>query len=94
MAGGRKTGKDREPAFEEALRRLETIVERLESGDLALEESLRLFEEGVVLTRLCAGRLDEAQRRIEALTKTEDGLRLLPFEAGGRGPADDTGADR
>ena len=94
MAGGRKTGKDKEPAFEDALRRLETIVERLESGDLPLEESLRLFEEGVGLTRVCAGRLDEAQRRIEMLTKTEDGLKLLPFDDDDREEDDTGGAGR
>ena len=94
MAGGRRTVKDKEPAFEDALRRLETIVERLESGDLPLEESLRLFEEGVGLTRLCAGRLDEAQRRIEMLTKTEDGLKLLPFEDDDRDEGGADGTDR
>jgi len=56
----------RQPGFEEALARLETIVKSLENGDLPLEESLRLFEEGVSLTRLCAAKLEEAQRRIEA----------------------------
>src|SRR5439155_1094411 len=51
----------RQPGFEEALARLETIVKSLENGDLPLEESLRLFEEGVSLTRLCAAKLEEAQ---------------------------------
>jgi len=45
------------PGFEEALARLEAIVKGLEDGDLPLEESLRLFEEGVSLTRLCASRV-------------------------------------
>jgi|SRR5882672_1402706 len=83
----------KETRFEDALGRLETIVKELEDGDLPLEESLRLFEEGVRLTRLCAARLDEAQRRIDLLSKgTEGEVTLLPFdppeeaEEEGRGP--------
>ena len=72
----------REPGFEAALERLERIVKDLERGDLPLEESLRLFEEGVHLTRLCAARLDEAQRRIDLLTRGPEGnLKLVPFDA-------------
>ena len=72
----------RPPGFEEALARLETIVKGLEDGDLPLEESLRLFEEGVSLTRLCAARLEEAQKRIDLLTRNDQGLpKLIPFEA-------------
>ena len=78
--------------FEEALARLETIVRNLEDGDLPLEESLKLFEEGVQLTRLCASRLDEAQRRIDLLTRGEQGdLKLVPFDDqddAGAGPDD------
>ena len=73
----------RGPKFEEALARLEAIVKNLEEGDLKLEESLRLFEEGVSLTRLCATRLDEAQRRIDLLTRGTGGeLKLVPFQDG------------
>lgn len=60
------------PAFEEILTRLSTVVERLESGELPLEESLTLFEEGVRLSRFGAARLDEAERRVERLLH-EDG---------------------
>ncbi len=60
------------PAFEEILSRLSTVVERLESGEMPLEESLTLFEEGVQLSRLGAARLDEAERRVERLLR-EDG---------------------
>ncbi len=71
----------RQPGFEEALARLEKIVKSLEDGDLPLEESLRLFEEGVSLTRLCAARLEEAQKRIDVLTRTDQGdPQLIPFE--------------
>jgi exodeoxyribonuclease VII small subunit len=67
--GGRKGTE----SFEEALKGLEEIVQRMESRDLALEESLRLFEEGVRLTRVCSERLDEAERKIEILTRDEKG---------------------
>jgi exodeoxyribonuclease VII small subunit len=56
-----------DPTFEEAIRRLAEIVERLEHGDLPLEESLTLFEEGVRLARGSQGRLDRAERRLEEL---------------------------
>ena len=76
----------RQPGFEEALKRLEAIVRSLEDGDRPLEESLRLFEEGVTLTRQCAARLEEAQRRIDVLTRGEQGdLKLRPFEDEGQG---------
>ncbi len=82
----------REPGFEEALSRLERIVKGLEDGDLPLEESLRLFEEGVRLTRLCASKLDEAQRRIDLLSRGEQGdLKLVPFQPPGDEPAPDEG---
>jgi len=55
--------------FEQALTALEQIVERLESEALSLEEALALFEEGIGLARFCAGRLDEAERRIELLVE-------------------------
>jgi len=60
------------PAFEEILNRLSTVVERLESGDMTLEDSLALFEEGVRLSRLGTVRLDEAERRVERLL-SDDG---------------------
>ncbi|HTU61032.1 MAG TPA: exodeoxyribonuclease VII small subunit [Polyangiales bacterium] len=60
------------PAFEEILTRLNTVVEKLESGDMTLEDSLALFEEGVRLSRLGSVRLDEAERRIERLL-SDDG---------------------
>ena len=59
--------------FEDALHRLERIVDQLEAGNLALEESLKVFEEGVGLARHCARYLDEAEKRIELLTRDESG---------------------
>jgi exodeoxyribonuclease VII small subunit len=67
--------------FEDALQRLEQIVDQLEAGDLALEESLKVFEEGVALARRCAKYLEEAEKRIELLTKDDAGmLKAEPFE--------------
>ena len=59
--------------FESSLSELEKIVGQLESGDLPLEESLKLFENGVRLSRECRERLTEAERRIEVLMKDNDG---------------------
>jgi exodeoxyribonuclease VII small subunit len=67
--------------FEAALKELEQIVERLEAGDLPLEQSLELFEQGVRLSRDCQRRLDEAERRVEILLKDEaGGYTPSPFE--------------
>jgi exodeoxyribonuclease VII small subunit len=71
----------KEKTFEEALHELEEIVNRLEQGDLPLEEALTLFEEGVRLSRSCHIKLDEAQKRVEIVLKDERGkLTPLPFE--------------
>ena len=56
-----------EPSFEQILARLQQVVERLESGELPLEESLSAFEEGIHLSRLGSERLDAAERRVEEL---------------------------
>ena len=67
--------------FEAALKELEQVVEQLEAGDLPLEQSLELFEQGVRLSRDCQRRLDEAERRVEILLKDEDGgYTPSPFE--------------
>lgn len=55
------------------MKELEKIVRKLEDGDLALEESLKLFETGVKLSRECRERLDQAERRIEILLEDEQG---------------------
>ena len=59
--------KSLEGSFEDSVRRLGEIVERLESGELSLEESLVLFEEGVKLARASQSKLDDAERRVEQL---------------------------
>jgi exodeoxyribonuclease VII small subunit len=66
--------------FEDALQRLEQLVDQLEAGKLGLEESLKVFEEGVGLARRCARYLDDAEKRIELLTRDESGtLRTEPL---------------
>jgi exodeoxyribonuclease VII small subunit len=60
--------------FEDALQRLEQIVDQLEAGNLPLEDSLKVFEEGVGLARRCARYLEDAEKRIELLTRDETGL--------------------
>jgi exodeoxyribonuclease VII small subunit len=64
-----KTSKDTVPDFEAAMRDLEQLVERLEQGDLPLEESLAAFERGVALTRACQSALKEAEQKVEILLK-------------------------
>ena len=71
------------PSFELAMKRLSEIVEQLESGELPLEASLRLFEEGVGLSRSAGSLLEAAERKVEALTRAADGsLQTRPFDAG------------
>jgi exodeoxyribonuclease VII small subunit len=70
-----------EKKFEVALARLEDIVTELESGELGLEQSLKLFEEGVKLARICNARLEEAERKVEILLKDKAGkITTMPFE--------------
>lgn len=67
--------------FEEALEELEKVVERLESGELSLEDSLAAFEEGVKLVRYCNQKLTEVEKKIELLVKDKEGkLQLKPLE--------------
>ena len=63
--------------FEAALKQLEEIVQRLEKGELSLEDSLKLYEEGIRLSRLCHAKLDEAEGRIEQLLKDARGELVL-----------------
>jgi exodeoxyribonuclease VII small subunit len=71
----------KEVRFEEALTGLEKIVAQLEGGDLPLDDALKLFEEGVRLSRFCSAKLDEAERRIEILMKGADGeWQAVPFQ--------------
>ncbi len=67
------TKQDKQMHFEEAFKRLEVIVGNLESGDLSLEESMKLFEEGIGLTEACKSRLENAEQKIQLLLKNSDG---------------------
>ena len=70
-----------EKKFETALARLDEIVQELEKGELPLEQSLKLFEEGVKLARICSTRLEEAERKVEILLKDKAGnITMQPFE--------------
>ena len=60
--------------FEKALKRLEAIVDQLEDGQIDLEKSLQLFEEGIGLARFCAGKLQEAEQKIELLSQEHEDL--------------------
>jgi len=70
------------PTFEAALQKLDEIVQKLEKGDLPLEQSLVLYEEGVRLSRLCHAKLEEAEGKIELLLKDARGDLVL--DASGR----------
>jgi exodeoxyribonuclease VII small subunit len=70
----------KEVRFEEQMRKLEKIVDALESGEMPLEESLKKYEEGVRLLRLCRKRLDETKRKVELLVKKGGKLTLEPFK--------------
>jgi len=66
--------------FESALKSLEEIVSQLEGGDLTLDRALELFEQGVKLSRFCSDKLEEAERKVEVLTRAADGtMKETPF---------------
>ena len=69
-------------SFEDALKRLETIVQRLESGDASLDESITLYTEGDALKMQCERRLKDAQARIEKISLGSDGavVGIVPFD--------------
>ncbi|MBU4374383.1 MAG: exodeoxyribonuclease VII small subunit [Euryarchaeota archaeon] len=69
-----------EISFEESLSELEGIVEKLEKGQLSLDESLMLFEKGIKLVRECNTKLKSARQKVEQLIEENGGLRTEPFE--------------
>ncbi|MEN6621655.1 MAG: exodeoxyribonuclease VII small subunit [Smithella sp.] len=66
--------------FEDALKRLEDIVKKMETGDQPLDEALKSFEEGIKLVRSCQDKLDEAQRRVEILLGNGNDLQIKKFD--------------
>ena len=59
--------------FEESMKRLEDIVQRLESGEMSLEDSLQVFEEGMQLVAFCSRKLDEAEKKVSLLVRDQEG---------------------
>jgi exodeoxyribonuclease VII small subunit len=74
--------KNPEKNFETSLSTLERIVAQLESGDLPLERSLELFEEGIGLVRDCQSQLQDAERKVELLLRERGEIKVVPFENG------------
>lgn len=76
-------GEKKEIKFEKAMKRLEVIVEELEKGELDIDRSLEVFEEGIKMSRVCSKKLEEAEKKIEKLTRDEKGefiTELFPDE--------------
>jgi exodeoxyribonuclease VII small subunit len=69
---------EKKATFEEALEELERIVERLEGGQLSLEDAIRSFEQGISLVKVCGRRLQQAEKKIERLSK--QALETFPLE--------------
>ena len=74
--------KPKTPDFESALHELESIVGRMEKGELTLEESLQQFERGVLLTRTCQQSLQDAEQKVQILLKKDSTSAPVEFEAG------------
>jgi exodeoxyribonuclease VII small subunit len=66
-------------SFEQAMEGLESIVAKLESGDVPLETAIELFQEGMSLSKLCGQKLEQVERRIEILVEGDSGLQRKPF---------------
>ena len=69
------------PDFEKSLQELENLVEKMEQGDLSLDESLKCFERGVQLTRSCQQALQDAEQKVELLLKKNDREEVVPFDS-------------
>jgi exodeoxyribonuclease VII small subunit len=84
---------DKAPDFEQALAELESLVERLERGDLPLDEALKTFERGVELTRHCQAALKAAQQKVEILLRRGGQTGIEPFSVPEDGPPGSPPAD-
>ena len=73
--------KKAEPDIEHSLAELQTLVERLESGELSLEDSLTAFEQGIGLTRECQAALAQAEQKVQILLERDGELQPAPFDA-------------
>jgi exodeoxyribonuclease VII small subunit len=72
---------DESVSFETAMERLETIVSRLESGDVPLEQAIELFQQGMKLSHLCSKKLEQVERKIEMLVEENGSFAKKPFAA-------------
>jgi exodeoxyribonuclease VII small subunit len=72
--------------YETAVAELETLVDRLEQGDVSLEESLKLYEKGVLLSRDCQQQLTEAEQKVQMLLEQSDQSTLVDFETNNNEP--------
>ncbi len=71
--------------FEEAMKKLEKIVEELENGELSLDEAMKKYQEGIELSRLASQKLESAKKKIDLLVKNKKGeFELKPFEESGQ----------
>ena len=77
----RMARKKASPDFEQSLADLQTLVERLENGELSLEDSLTAFEQGIRLTRDCQGALAQAEQKVQILLERDGELAQEPFDA-------------
>ncbi|MCB1803163.1 MAG: exodeoxyribonuclease VII small subunit [Gammaproteobacteria bacterium] len=74
--------KKQPPTFEESLTELEALVERMETGELSLEESLGAFEHGIALTRVCQDALQQAEQKVEILSSRDPAATPESFDDG------------
>nr|VFJ86183.1 MAG: Exodeoxyribonuclease VII small subunit [Candidatus Kentron sp. LFY]VFJ88475.1 MAG: Exodeoxyribonuclease VII small subunit [Candidatus Kentron sp. LFY]VFK13170.1 MAG: Exodeoxyribonuclease VII small subunit [Candidatus Kentron sp. LFY] len=75
-----KSKQENEPSFERSLAELEQLVTHMEQGELTLEETLKSFERGIELNKMCQKALDEAEQRVRILTEKEGEFAAEPFE--------------
>jgi len=71
----------KKPDFEQSLAQLEAVVERMEQGDLPIEEALKAFEEGVQLTRECQQILEQSEQKVQLLIEEQGAMKSRPFHA-------------
>lgn len=80
---------EKKVTFEEALKELEQIVERLEGGQLSLDEAIRSFEQGIALVKVCGRRLQQAEKKIDRLSRQT--LEIFPPDESGEALDDEAG---
>ena len=71
---------EKKRSFEESLQCLEEVVQKLEAGDMTLDDSLKLFEEGIKASNVCRRMLEEARKRVQKLVAENGGFRLEPLD--------------